>query len=72
MLFRSTSGQARFPVAPSIFKFQQHGKSGAWLSELMPQLGSIADDLAILAMTVLAYEDGTDTGFSTMEAAPPR
>jgi serine phosphatase RsbU (regulator of sigma subunit) len=34
--------------------------------------GSIADDLAILAMTVLAHEDGTDTGFSTMEAAPPR
>jgi serine phosphatase RsbU (regulator of sigma subunit)/CHASE3 domain sensor protein len=34
--------------------------------------GSIADDLAILAMTVLAHEDGADTGFSTMEAAPRR
>ena len=34
--------------------------------------GQIADDLAILAMTVLSHEDGTDTGFSTMEAAPPR
>ena len=34
--------------------------------------GTIADDLAILAMTVLAQEDGTDTGFSTMEAAPRR
>ena len=34
--------------------------------------GAIADDLAILAMTVLAHEDGTDTGFSTMEAAPRR
>jgi len=34
--------------------------------------GTIADDLAILAMTVLAHEDGTDTGFSTMEAAPRR
>ena len=43
-----TSGQARFPVAPSIFKFQQYGKSGAWLSELMPQLGSIADDLTFI------------------------
>ena len=32
--------------------------------------GVIADDLAILAMTVLAHEDGTDIGFSTMEAAP--
>jgi serine phosphatase RsbU (regulator of sigma subunit) len=34
--------------------------------------GVIADDLAILAMTVLSHEDGTDTGFSTMEAAPER
>jgi serine phosphatase RsbU (regulator of sigma subunit) len=34
--------------------------------------GVIADDLAILAMRVLAHEDGTDTGFSTMEAAPRR
>lgn len=34
--------------------------------------GTIADDLAILAMTVLSYEDDTDTGFSTMEEAPRR
>jgi serine phosphatase RsbU (regulator of sigma subunit)/CHASE3 domain sensor protein len=34
--------------------------------------GEIADDLAILAMRVLSHEDGTDTGFSTMEAAPRR
>src|SRR6516165_10578235 len=26
-----TSGQVRFPVAPSIFTFAQHGKSGVWL-----------------------------------------
>src|SRR5258706_55746 len=26
-----TSGQARFPVAPSIFKFAQYGRSGAWV-----------------------------------------
>src|SRR5579884_2079910 len=31
-----TSAQTSFPVAPSLFNFQQHGKSGAWLSELMP------------------------------------
>jgi hypothetical protein len=43
-----TSGQARFPVAPTVFKFQQYGKSGAWLSELLPQLGSIADDLTFV------------------------
>src|SRR5215471_3824284 len=29
-----TSGQARFPIAPSKFKFKQHGKSGMWVSDL--------------------------------------
>jgi hypothetical protein len=29
-----TSGQASFPVAAPIFKFQQAGKSGTWISEL--------------------------------------
>ena len=33
-----TSGQKRFPIAPSMFKFAQHGQSGAWISELMPHL----------------------------------
>ncbi|HEX5268985.1 MAG TPA: DUF1501 domain-containing protein, partial [Gemmataceae bacterium] len=31
-----TSGQKKLPVAPSIFSFAQHGRSGAWLSELLP------------------------------------
>ncbi len=43
-----TSGQAKFPVANSIFKFAQHGKSGAWLSELLPNLATIADELTFI------------------------
>ena len=43
-----TSGQARFPCAPTKFKFAQHGKHGAWVSELLPNLASIVDDLAII------------------------
>src|SRR3954451_24411370 len=31
-----TAYQANFPTAPTAFKFQQHGKSGMWLSELLP------------------------------------
>src|SRR5438094_3667606 len=31
-----TSGQTSFPVVKSIFKFAQHGKCGAWVSELIP------------------------------------
>lgn len=43
-----TSGQAKFPVAPSIFKFQQHGQGGLWLSELMPHMAGIADEFCMI------------------------
>ncbi|HEY7329743.1 MAG TPA: DUF1501 domain-containing protein [Gemmataceae bacterium] len=43
-----TSGQTRFPVAPSKYKFAQHGKSGAWVSELMPWTARIVDKLAFI------------------------
>jgi len=43
-----TSGQKSFPVAPNIFKFAQYGNSGAWLSELLPHLSNVADDLCIV------------------------
>lgn len=43
-----TSGQSRLPVASSIFKFAQHGKSGAWVSELLPHTAKVVDDLAII------------------------
>lgn len=43
-----TSGQDRFPVAPSIFKFKQYGESGAWISELLPNIASIADELCFI------------------------
>ena len=43
-----TSGQKRFPVAPSIFKFNQHGAHGAWVSELLPHTAKMVDDLAVI------------------------
>jgi len=43
-----TSGQTRFPIAPSIFSFAQYGKSGAWISELLPYTARMADDIAII------------------------
>jgi hypothetical protein len=43
-----TSGQAAFPLAPSIFKFAQHGNSGAWVSELLPWHAKMVDDLCIV------------------------
>jgi hypothetical protein len=43
-----TSGQKTLPVAPSLFKFAQHGQSGAWLSELLPHTAKIADDICMI------------------------
>ena len=43
-----TSEQTRFPIAPSKFKFQQYGKQGAWISELLPYHGRMVDDMAIV------------------------
>lgn len=43
-----TSGQKRFPLAPTMFKFQQHGECGACISELLPHTAKIVDDIAII------------------------
>jgi hypothetical protein len=43
-----TATQDRLPVAPSIFKFAQYGKSGAWVSELLPYTAKIVDDLCFV------------------------
>src|SRR5580692_11710427 len=43
-----TSGQSRLPIAPSVFKFNRHGQSGAWVSELLPHTAKVVDDLAIV------------------------
>ena len=43
-----TSGQARFPIAPSKYKFAQHGKSGMWVSELLPWTAKIVDEIALI------------------------
>jgi hypothetical protein len=43
-----TSGQTRFPIAPSKYKFAQHGRSGAWVSLLMPWTAKMVDKLAFV------------------------
>lgn len=43
-----TSGQKTFPVAPSIFKFSKHGQSGMELSDLLPHMGGIADEMCLI------------------------
>ncbi len=43
-----TSGQSRFPIAPSKFKFAQYGKSGMWVSELLPMTAKMVDDMCFI------------------------
>jgi hypothetical protein len=43
-----TSGQKRFPIAPSKYKFAQHGKSGMWVSELLPYTARMVDDMCFI------------------------
>jgi hypothetical protein len=43
-----TAAQASFPVVKSLFKFQQYGQSGAWVSELMPHTAKIVDQLCLI------------------------
>ena len=43
-----TANQQKFPLAGSMFNFNQYGKHRAWISELLPHTASIADDLCII------------------------
>jgi hypothetical protein len=45
-----TSGQTRFPVAPSKFKFEKHANNedGIYVSELLPYTAEIAGELCVM------------------------
>jgi hypothetical protein len=43
-----TSGQARFPIAPSKYKFARHGKCGMWVGELLPWTAKMVDDMCFI------------------------
>src|SRR3954462_1284304 len=43
-----TSGQARFPIAPSMYQFERCGQAGMWISELLPHLKKSVDDIVFI------------------------
>jgi hypothetical protein len=43
-----TSGQKRFPIAPSKYRFSQHGPAGMWFSELLPWKAKAAGDMCFI------------------------
>jgi len=71
-----TSGQSRFPVAPSMFRFHRHANNqdGVWLSELLPYTGSVARDLCVIhsmRTSAINHEPGI-TFFQTGVEQPGR
>jgi hypothetical protein len=43
-----TASQSRFPIAPSMFKFGEHGECRKAVSELLPKTAQMVDDLAFV------------------------
>ncbi|HAY80396.1 MAG TPA: sulfatase, partial [Planctomycetaceae bacterium] len=43
-----TARQKNFPIVQSPWKFQQHGESGTWVSELLPHLAKVVDEICVI------------------------
>ena len=43
-----SANQSILPIVPSIYKFNQHGASQTWVSELLPHTAEVVDDLCII------------------------
>ena len=43
-----SGNQASLPMVKSPFKYKQHGDSGQWISEVLPNIAGIADDICIV------------------------
>jgi hypothetical protein len=62
-----TSNQAHLPMAGSIFKFARHGRSGQWMSDLLPWTAKVADELCMVKslQTAAINHDPAITFFQT-------
>lgn len=71
-----TSGQARFPIAPSKFKFQKYDNNdeGVWVSELLPHTASVVKDLCVVRSmwTEAINHDPATTFLQTGSTLPGR
>ncbi|NND09321.1 MAG: DUF1501 domain-containing protein [Saprospiraceae bacterium] len=69
-----TVGQKSFPIAAPQFTFSQYGDSGAWMSELIPHMASIVNDLCIVKSmhTEAINHDPAITFFQTGSQQPGR
>jgi hypothetical protein len=69
-----SASQSRLPIAPSLFKFDQHGQSGTWISELLPYTAKVVDELCIIRSlhTEAINHDPAITFFQTGNQLPGR
>lgn len=69
-----SSGQDSFPLVGSPYVFKQHGKSGAWMSELLPHTSKVVDDICIIKSmhTEAINHDPAVTFFQTGSQQPGR
>lgn len=69
-----TSGQKRFPIAPSMYKFAPAGKCGTLISELLPHTAEIVDDIALIktVYTEAINHDPASTYILTGNQVPGR
>lgn len=69
-----SASQSILPVAPSAFKFNRHGESQTWVSELLPYTARVVDDLCIVKSlyTEAINHDPAITFFQTGSQLPGR
>lgn len=69
-----TAGQKSFPLAGAQFDFKRYGKSGTWISELLPHTAEIADELCFIKSmhTEAINHDPAITFFQTGSQQPGR
>ncbi len=69
-----TAYQSTKPMVGSLYEFQRHGQSGAWVSELMPHTAKIADELCFIKSmhTEAINHDPAITFFQTGSQQPGR
>lgn len=69
-----SANQAALPIAPSMFKFAQYGKSRTWVSELLPYTAQVVDELCLIKslFTEQINHDPAITFFQTGHQLPGR
>ena len=69
-----SAGQKSFPIAGTRYKFEKHGQSGTEISELLPHISSIADDICLIRSmsTEAINHDPAITFFQTGSQIPGR